>query len=850
MQKILIICTFVTSSLFALPSDIKNDEELLFARRIIEFWRDHDRTFIQNQIENFLSQYPESEFTDHFYAILADIFIEQRDFERALASYSLIKNTEIINRVRIKRWYALYQLHHYTQLYYEIAPQLAFVQEEEGIFYYAEAALREALNLKDLPEQELQQHMLLETALDAYSKLQKSERFSGNAQLAMAEIYRYLGHLDQAAKLYYAIAQEQKNPQILYRAATLLALCDETKALDLFARLAKGGGTRAAEAAYQWLQLLAKTKQWSVLKKERRCFLSTLTEPHLCIYHFYLGMLTYEEGHYQEASEPLKQSLVLGLKPPHDRNAATALLICAREMMSPETAEYAYNVIKERYPEDIEEASLTRGICYRKAGQLDLASEMLSHIITMGHSLPILETAYLEDIQLLTDQHKWEDAHNRIQEFLNRFPLSLQRLNMLRLAVELSLADLSSTHHYTQLACDLQQALSIPNLYTPSETLEYRLLLAKCYVNLANYPASLVLLNELVQEGLQSAEIHYLFTLSLLQTNGTPEQIIEHGEKVLTMDPQFYEINRLHLYLFNAYLELSCKLHNDAYAQQAADHLFSVIDHLPISLENQLWLAHTYAKQPSQLSRARHILERILLGNKEKMHKLHPEVLLLASIYQQTGAPLKALDLLEPLYQSNPSLNTCLCLASTHKDLGHYQKAFLLFKSLESCSDIQIALSAQLENARLVLSHPEVEGNSQQALQTLKDLWVQKSLVSEPIHLEAALDYIDFYTRTHPKESQLTLLRSIKDHFTSERDICSKDYHESRRGLYEKDRLYQSYMRLLDAKICLAEANELKLSSQEAESKKKAAHALFSTLLQGKYAQTAYITQKARLEVN
>lgn len=818
----------------ALP-EAKSDEELLFARRVIEFWKDKENALTQSQIETFLCTYPTSAFRDHFQAILGDIALEERHYPQALIAYAAIRDIEIIKKVRVKRWHALYQLQDYATLYQELLPKLSFIDEEEGLFYFAEAALRHTLAQQELDAETRQ--MRLREILAIYQKIQSNDHFGGHAQLAMAEIYRHLGEVEQAAQLYLTIAQDQKSPQTLYHAATLLALCDEPKAIELFARLAKGGGTKAADAAYQWLQLLAKHKDWTVLQKERRCFLTTLHEEHLASYHFYLGMLAYEAKQFVDALEPLQKSLTSGLKPPYDKHALLALLATSRECKQTEPADVAYKLIQERYPDELETAALMHALCYRAAERLPQALQLLSELIAAGKTPVILENAYLEKTLILTQLREWDQAHDLTAQFIKQFPLSAHRNQIMRLAVDLSLA----TENYAQLAHDLEQALDTRHVYTIEEQFSNKLLLAKCYFTLDRELSTLVLLRSLLEEGWESAQLHYLLALSYMKQEDALDQALFHGEQAFALDPQLAEGERLHLYLFNAYLNKSQKTANSALAQQAAAHLYAIVDTFPVSLENQLWLAHTYAKQPHTHMQARHIFENILTGERSQLSKFQEETFLLASLYQEEGEHVRALALLEPLHELEPRPKVQLLLATVYKALGRMQEALVLFTAAEMAEDPYIAMTAQGETARFTLASPHSRQEGLIALDKLKHIWVNKDLLHEPMHLEAALDYADFKATLTPQESQLKVLLAIKEHFTCESDIYSKDYHEARRTHLDKDRIYQTYMRLLETKIYLAEANESKLSSKEVESKKKAAHALMITLTQSKHAVTPYI---------
>ena len=89
-------------------------------------------------------------------------------------------------------------------------------------------------------------------------------------------------------------------------------------------------------------------------------------------------------------------------------------------------------------------------------------------------------------------------------------------------------------------------------------------------------------------------------------------------------------------------------------------------------------------------------------------------------------------------------------------------------------------------------------------LEMLEDIQRNKYLPNEPIHLEAALDYVDIKMDIEPLETRtshmLLLLKHIKEDFSNQQDILSKDYHTMRELMPDKNLIYQSYMMLLDAK--------------------------------------------------
>lgn len=525
-----------------------------------------------------------------------------------------------------------------------------------------------------------------------------------------------------------------------------------------------------------------------------------------------------------------------GLKPPHDRAALLAMMHCTKETVSLEGTDFAYQLVKQRYPEEIEQAALLRAISYRKSGKDQIAMSLFSEVIAMGEEPRLLEEAYLEKTHLLMAKKEWIEAHALATQFLNRFAGSERSGAMTRLLVDLSLVQLKEeggTFH--AVAEDVERALE-NGVLTAQERATKQLLLAKCYLKTDRAPLARQLLLDLPE----SAETCYLITLSFLKETTCAQDIIQYGEQALAYDPAFSEADRLHLYLFNAYLQQSQTSQDPMLTEKAAAHLYIGSQTLPISLENQLWLAHTYAKEKMYHPRALTILETIL-PTEAQQHRFQEEALLLATLYEEEERYSEAKNLLEKLLVfENESIETRvhLHLATIYKSCNQISQAARLFQGLENCVDPAIAYPARLEQARIALSTGE---NIEIALKKLKELWVRKSIATEPIHLEAALDYADYQAAFSSEEEHLKVLEMIKEHFITQSDIWSKDYHEQRLAQPDKDLLYQAYMRYLDAKIYLAQSKR-----ERNEAKEKAAYALFSTLKQGKYAVTKYLVDKTK----
>ncbi len=835
MKKICFVLALLFQTAFAYPPlpEARSETEALFVRRIIDFWRDKEYPFAKNQIRAYLDEYKDTPFADHFYAMLGDMAMHEKAYQEALNYYNRITDEALTAHTQSKRWQTLYHLQQYTQLYQELSP-IAIHENEEGRFYLAEAAFRQALPLIRIEDGKEQAKALCQEALPLYDSLTFSEVFGAHARLAIAEIYRFLDQPEAAAKIYLEIAENQEdNDEILFHAAAMLAKSDQERALTLFETIARGTSSRAPDAAYQWLQMLANAGKWETIEHERDLWLKAIPEKQQATPYFYLGMVAFEKKRHYQAIADLKKSLDREISPPHDRSALEALLSSAKEISDLTLCEASYAKLIERYPERQPAAQLVRATVHKNEGENALALALLEELIQRFPHDPATEHAAVEKVHLLMLEKRWEDAHAAVHEFLALFPKAGRKIEMYRLAVDISQMQAVERDLYAQLVEDLERAFAA-RVYQEEELTEKRELLAKAYLKLDRVNAALGILHEM------EAPDPLLFANCYVKEGNSPEKVIAFGEKAQEKYP---ENDRLHLHLFNAYLALSKEQNeNTALTERAAQHLEAIIDTYPVSLENRLWLAYFFAKQQNERAIA---LFESFLQTDSNWKRFDKEALVLARLYQQRGNNEKALPILKRLTELSQGTKqeAELLLGEVYLDFGRNEEAEALFSYLEDAPERPIASAATLHLARLRFTR-----DPERYLKKLHDLQVRKALATEPIHLEAALDRAELEASLFPEKERndrlLNALLSVKEEFTTTQDIVSKDYHESRKIMPEKDQIYQAYMRYLDARIYLLQAKVTK-DPREGKAKEHAARALFSTLRQGKYAVSRYILERA-----
>jgi hypothetical protein len=282
-----------------------------------------------------------------------------------------------------------------------------------------------------------------------------------------------------------------------------------------------------------------------------------------------------------------------------------------------------------------------------------------------------------------------------------------------------------------------------------------------------------------------------------------------------------------------------------------------------IELPNLLWLAnYTYEqfeKNPAFAQQALDIAHHILTREDVDPKNIGPETLILeplilhyAKLLQHFKQPTESiawLEALETQYKTTPELDwRCmrearLNLAESLLAAGSEDLAEALFDTIATSSILRdrFTATAALQSARIKQAS---QTDPEKILTMLKNIALQKTLANEPIHLEAAIDYVELLASLQSPdqrlEKTLELLTKMKANFTLEDDLLSKDYHAARNQNNEQNQIYLNYITYLDAKILLANAQ---LEKDEARQKELHANAE-ELLLQITDTPSVYLQQR------
>ena len=163
-------------------------------------------------------------------------------------------------------------------------------------------------------------------------------------------------------------------------------------------------------------------------------------------------------------------------------------------------------------------------------------------------------------------------------------------------------------------------------------------------------------------------------------------------------------------------------------------------------------------------------------------------------------------------------------LAEAHHILGNFLQALdsynLLIQNYPSSSIRALAI---LKRSKLLTYYlPEDQKTEEnptyaQNLNDLKDLEIQRSLLSEPLHLEAGLEYIRWKSDLTQEDSarkkkQIHLLQLFKENFQSEFLTENKDAADP--STKEKEMLLSSYLQFAEAEILRLEASLIEVPSE------------------------------------
>jgi tetratricopeptide (TPR) repeat protein len=798
----------------ALFSEISEDEALAL-RRIADFWEEGEYQIAKNQMESFLEQFPDSSYKNTLSSALGDLFLREKSYQTALNYYAQIQDPALSEKIFLHRMQCLYHLEWHATLADECEAYLQREERDPAHRLEATYLLAIALYSQALTPQKNSQALiaLAERAKPYFEQLSHSE-LSEEVAGAFAHLQCILKDYEGASKIYLDLAEKSEMPeQYLFQAALIQSKYDQNLALQTFGRLAKLGdltenttvereeGELSREAAYNMLVLYFEQKRYEeiIAGKEKLIDAVPLEKRGLC--SLFLGQSYLHVKKFAEAAAELNNFLNADIPEERIRPALLFLVEAAYQSENIDLLDTAIGRLRETDPE-MPKALFCRAIVLKKQGKIEAAKEQIKSLLSTFTSFVDRPHAWLELANLEAGSKQWAASREAAIAFLEEF----NNHEFARASWTLLLAASSELGEKKQFIADLYQLLQKEQFLSPSERNDWVFRLGKAYFEEGDFEQTMEVLTPLLEH---HGNAQLLFAFSLRDGRNDEPQFCTWAEKALASKATLLSLDQHHIALFNAYLKQN-KL------EAAAQHLYAaLLENGELQPSNLLWLANyfyaAYEKDPSLANPTFEIFSRLPSFSLEEEE---PFRLKLAKLHRDLGRVAEAQDLLETLdaaYRASPSTGwacekeTRVCLAQLYLVSGAREKAEKLFDEVASSNHYRDRFSAlaALESVRLKCPFPD-DTTRENGITRLKNLILQKKLEQEPIHLEAALDYIDLLSQNNPAK-KLALLQKIKTDFESTEDLLSKDYHAAQTKFPQQSKIYRAYMRYLEAEILYRE---------------------------------------------
>ena len=359
---------------YANPSTA-SDEEAFLIRRIAEFWKDGDYAIVKSQIHDFVKKHPQSGLKDYLHGILADLLLQEGQYEQALNLYVSLSESTIQEKTLLNRLQCYYELSRYEDLLKEGEKHLVSNnfgdRKEEFQFIMAESYFRHALNLKE----DTQKSALLTKAQPLYETLVESD-YGDVSSFALADIYRMLKQNVKGVDLYLSLAEKhpEQKEALLFNAALLEANINKQVSVEIFDRVIALNGPRAGDASFNRLLLQFQNENYDEVVNAYRSVYPHVPEDQMPSFHFIVGKSFYLLKNHENAITPLEKYISDQKTPsPQYKDALLLQMTCANQVENEPLFDKTLNRFQEAYPSDAElaKAHFMHAMLLKKQGDFE-----------------------------------------------------------------------------------------------------------------------------------------------------------------------------------------------------------------------------------------------------------------------------------------------------------------------------------------------------------------------------------------------------------------------------------------------------------------------------------------------
>lgn len=861
-----IIAITAIGLLSAAPSyDGISKEEGFMLRRITEFWKDQDYETVKSEIKNFLSTHENSKFCDQLRGNYGDLEMQDERYESALRSYEAISHREVAKNFLLNKMQCYYELERYEELLAGGKPYLIQMSKEfldrrdEYYFLMAEGYFRSALTMSDTDEK----NTYLNKAMPLYEKILHSS-FNDSTMFALAEIYRIQGANDKAQSFFLELADRhpERKEELLFHAAVAQAEFNKPLAIKTFSEIIYLDGSKRADATLNRLILFFQEEKYDKVIKSYEEVATQIEEEKKPTLEYIISRSFFATKAYTEANSHLNTFIASGKGTEDEkRNALLMQLSTAQFLKDEKTYKTVLSRLNSDFPRDSElpQAVFIHAMMLKELGRADEAETELTSLVANKKGIKNQELLLLEYGLVAYNNDNWGLARETLNNFIENHQeskhapvawkyLLSSSINLLKEGQEKKL----NTYGSKEFLTDLNKIMDHKDILDKQEYEECLFLQGKLSYEIGDYDESLSVLDVFIRENGTSehiSEAHLLTALCHHKNDDASDLFCSHAEKALQLDPTLSKKGALHLELFNAYLTLSEKSdHRDTFTQKARDHLYTAISlgETDIKLENKLWLANAYLEDlnldlqiysvdgsvsvnDAAFFRCFSLFEEILVDKDTK--KLLPiagdkafiewEVLKYAKLLGRKEEITRKIGILKSLieiqtkkkdWDFHAKEEALFELAKTYEVDGYNEGALETYSFLSKQKNSKrtfIQEYSKLSSLRLSfqkMPHDKRENYNPQVfniLSSLKDIQIQKNPSSEPLHLEAALEYAKIRGQitkdSNPHVKYLFFLGRIKEDFSNPNDPMTDNYMKSTNEDVDSKALFTQYMRFIDA---------------------------------------------------
>jgi outer membrane protein assembly factor BamD (BamD/ComL family) len=850
-------------------------QEAFLLKRINEYWKEGDIPTTKSQIINFLKKYPESDAKEALHQVLGDLYLKEKNFSLALEQYASITNEEILKTLQYHRAICLYETQQLDTLIDHVSRILASPipsKEAETLeLFLADALMKKGLEHGDTKNQ----LSLFKSSLAHYKHLTKGK----NAKYALmpaAELSEKLGLLADACDLYKEILeiQPENREEILYKIAMLQKSFKPKEAIKTLEQIYKLRGEKASDAAILQMQILFQEQKFKELLLVQDESLKHINQDNLSMANYWIGKsLFYLQDFILAKQHLMKAYDSLSLSPQDKKNIIKPLIICAGKNKDADLLSSLIRDWEQINPKD-EEIAEAYQLQYQMLSSSDpsAAACALEKLLEKFPHHKNRETILYNLANLNFKEQKWSKASSLLRILLTDFPNGQFTIQSERQLINCTIEDVKEASIETEkikkehAAVQIAHILKTKKALSSTERCHLHFLRCQLLTDIQSHEEALDELQEFIDTYPKSEHLSKAFLLmakTVCRSEDDGKLFITYAEKALNFPQNEDDAAALHSQLYNAYLlqaESASQEEKSYLLSQAANNLYCAYqNNHKIKKENLLWLANFFYEHSfleadkkrivtSHAEKALQIFENILdikhypphlIINKNTMYK-EPEIVKLADLLDALGKHDEKIDVLEALsyLQKNEidlpwkmQRKTLLDLARAYKTSGKASESLEKYDELIQSSTFELSFlssQAKLERSQLKYellktSSMEKREDMQKILDELKDLEMNKKLCSEPLHLEAALSYVEYKSsltpQEHRNEKALHLLQLLRENFSSELDPHVTEYLSLSAKYPDKAKIYEQYMSYVDYLIVKTKADLAEQKNQAGEAK-------------------------------